>query len=78
MTENESSPGRKPRVSNEEIIVVFRTTDDPVLSTAEVADQLPIKRRATLNRLEALEEEGRVDSKAIGGRNRVWWLSEST
>jgi predicted ArsR family transcriptional regulator len=76
MTENESSPGRKPRVTNEEIIDVFRTTDDPVLSTAEVATQLPIKRRATLNRLEALEEEGRVDSKTIGGRNRVWWIIE--
>ena len=78
MSENQSSPGRKPRVSNEEIIDVFRTTDDPVVSTAEVAAQLPIKRRATLNRLETLEEEGRVDSKAIGGRNRVWWLSGST
>ena len=74
MAEDSGHPGRKPRVSDEEILEVFRQTDDPVLSTAEVAKELPIKRRGTLTRLEALEEESQLESKQIGGRNRVWWL----
>jgi hypothetical protein len=53
---------------------VFRSTSDPVLSTAEVADAVPIKRRGTLNRLQALEEDGELESKQIGGRNTVWWF----
>jgi len=61
-------------VTDADLVDVFRSTPDPVLSTAEVADAVPIKRRGTLNRLRDLEEEGRLDSKQIGGRNTVWWL----
>lgn len=67
--------GRKPRVDDEDIREVFRSTDDPVLSTREVAEELPIKRRGTLNRLQSLESEGDLQSKQIGGRNTVWWLT---
>lgn len=70
-----SSSGRKPRESDEEILTVLRGAEDPVLSTAEVAEQLTIERRSTLNRLRALEEQELVESKQIGGRNTVWWLS---
>lgn len=70
-----SSSGRKPRESDEEILSVLRSAEDPVLSTAEIAEQLTIKRRSTLNRLHTLEERGLVESKQIGGRNTVWWLS---
>jgi hypothetical protein len=76
MTEQATDGGRKPRVTDQEILEVFREHRDPVLSTAEVADQLPIKRRGTLNRLRRLEEEGEVISKQIGGRNTVWWLTD--
>lgn len=69
--------GRKPRVTNEEILDVFRSTSDPVLSTAEVAEPLPIERRSVFNRLQQLEENGLLESKEIGGRNRVWWVSDS-
>jgi len=71
----QSKPGRKPRVSDEEVLDVLRHTDDPVLSTAEVADELPIKRRATLTRLQRLDESGGVSGKQTGGRNTVWWLA---
>jgi DNA-binding IclR family transcriptional regulator len=70
-----SKPGRKPRVTDEEILQLFRDTDDPVLSTAEVAEQLPIKRSATYKRLAALRDEGKLNGKEIGGRNNVWWFS---
>ena len=71
----QSKPGRKPRVTDGEILGVLRRTDDPVLSTAEVADALPIKRRATLTRLRRLAESGDVSGKQTGGRNTVWWLA---
>jgi hypothetical protein len=73
----ESKPGPTPRVNEDEIIGLFRDTDDPVLSTAEVAEQIPLKRRATYNRLRSLADEGRLESKQIGGRNTVWWIAES-
>jgi len=73
MTENADKGGRKPRVTDSDLLDVFRETADPVLSTAEVSDALPIKRRGTLNRLRGLEAEGALDSKQIGGRNTVWW-----
>jgi len=70
-----SSSGRPPRESDETILSVLRSTADPVLSTAEIAEQLTIKRRSTLNRLRDLETKELVESKQIGGRNTVWWLS---
>jgi len=74
MPESTNTGGRKPRVTDDDLLDVFRATADPVLSTAEVADAVPIKRRGTLNRLRDLEDGGRLDSKQIGGRNTVWWL----
>jgi len=70
-----SSTGRPPRESDETILAVLRSTEDPVLSTADIADKLTIKRRSTLNRLRDLETKELVESKQIGGRNTVWWLS---
>jgi DNA-binding IclR family transcriptional regulator len=71
---NDTKPGRKPRVSDDEILQQFRETDDPVLSTAEVTEQLSIKRSATYKRLSALRDEGQLTGKDIGGRNTVWWI----
>lgn len=68
-------PGRKPKVSDKDLLERFQNTPDPVLSTAEVAEELPIKRRATLNRLQSLKDRNLLESKQIGMRNTVWWLS---
>ena len=74
MPESSNTGGRKPRVSDRDLLDVFRSTADPVLSTAEVADAVPIKRRGVLNRLRDLEDGGDLASKQIGGRNMVWWI----
>ncbi len=76
MVDNSSKGGRKPRAADRDILDVFRSSSDPVLSTAEVAESLPIKRRATLNRLRRMSQDGDLKSKQIGGRNTVWWLVE--
>lgn len=71
-----SKAGRKPRVTDDEILQLFRETGDPVLSTAEVAERLPIKRSATYKRLSSLRDGGQLTGKQIGGRNTVWWVPE--
>lgn len=72
----DSTPGRKPRVSDEEILAVFRAADDPVLSTGEVTEHLPIKRSATYKRLDTLREEERLAGKEVGSRANVWWIPD--
>jgi biotin operon repressor len=74
---NNSKPGRKPRVANDEILQVFRDTTDPVLSTDEVADKLPLERRSVYDRLVSLREDGALTSKQVGGRN-IWWVPGRT
>lgn len=73
MSENR---GRKPRVTDEEILEIFRTAEDPVLSAGEVADQLPIQRRGVLDRLNSLAENEQIHSKKVGGRSVVWWYPD--
>ena len=71
-------PGRKPRVSNEEIIDIFKQSEDPVLTASELAEQIPITRRSTYDRLVSLEEDGILHSKKVGGRTTIWWLPGHT
>lgn len=73
MSDN-SKPGPKPSITDDELLAIFRESDDPVLSTAEVTEQTPLARRSVYDRLVALRESGKLDSKEIGGRNTVWWL----
>lgn len=70
-----SKPGRKPRVSDDEILTVFRHSNDPVLKTREIVEQVSIGRRTLHDRLTRLEEENRLQSKKIGAKGKVWWLS---
>ncbi|ADB63592.1 hypothetical protein Htur_4828 (plasmid) [Haloterrigena turkmenica DSM 5511] len=72
----ENSVGRKPRVTDEEIIDVFQSAETPVLTTTMAADKLPIGKRGLLNRLKSLEEEGLLESMEVGPRGRVWWVPE--
>ena len=72
---DDSKPGRKPRVTEEEILQEFRDTNDPVLSTDEVADPLALERRSVYDRLVSLREDGALTSKQVGGRN-IWWIPE--
>jgi len=71
-------PGRKPQVSDEEILSVFVAADDPVLMADEVADHLSIGRRAVYDRLRKLEDEGVLRSKKTGARSTIWWYPEHT
>lgn len=71
-------PGRKPIVTDAEILSVFESAEDPVLMAQEVADELPIGRRAIYNRLRSLEKERILQSKKTGARSTVWWYPGHT
>lgn len=75
MTEKRK-PGPKPTVTDDELLQLFREAEDPVLSTAEVAKQVTLKRRSVYDRLVSLRDDGYLKGKEIGGKNTVWWLSD--
>lgn len=62
-------------VDDETILDVLRNSDDPRLTTTEVAERLPITRGTTRTRLQALADEGRL-TREREGRDVVWWLPE--
>ncbi|WP_436931826.1 hypothetical protein [Halosimplex halobium] len=64
--------GRKPDASDDEIIAVLEEASDPVLSTREVANELPIKQNAAQKRLKRLHDKGRIAGKKAG-QGWVWW-----
>lgn len=66
-------PGREPTITDDEILEVFMSVSDPVLTTSELAEVLPIERRGILDRLKQLEAQGTLKSKKVGGRSKVWW-----
>lgn len=71
-------PGPAPEVTLEDVLEVFASRDDPAepLTASEIAEELSCSRRTAHNKLETLAEEGKVTSKKVGGRSRVWWISE--
>lgn len=71
-------PGRKPDVSDEEILNVFERTNDPILTASEIGEEIEMGRRGVLSRLENLEERGVLESKKVGGRSVVWWYPGHT
>lgn len=68
-----AGPGRKPTVSDSEILDVFRQATDPVLTTAEVAEQVNLGRRGTFDRLDQLAKNDKIKMKKVGESGAVWW-----
>jgi DNA-binding MarR family transcriptional regulator len=60
-------------VTEQDILLVFDSTDDPFMTAKEIADELPITRDAVLRRLKDMEDEGLVGSKRTGARAVGWW-----
>lgn len=80
MSDEDSSVGRPRRVSDRELIHtvadILEETSDPVATTAEIEDRIPLSRRALLTRLQELEDEEALGSKQVGARGRVWWVRD--
>ena len=48
---------------------------DPVVTTTEIADRLDVTQQAVYNSFSDLEQEGMLESKKVGSRSKVWWLT---
>mgnify|MGYP006276190093 CR=1 FL=1 len=72
----ESMTGRPADTSDEEILDFFRSSEEVVFSTSEVAEALSYSQPGIYRRLIKLEEEGKLNSKTLGG-TRAWWLTDS-
>ena len=72
-----AEPGRKRRVSNDELIAVFRDADDPVLTSREVSESVSIGHSGVKKRLDALHDDERLHKKKVGGRATVWWVPDT-
>lgn len=66
--------GRKETISDTEILRYFEESDEPFLSTGEMADMLGFSKTGARKRLYELSEEGLLDFKRVG-RSPVFWLT---
>lgn len=73
----ESSGEYLPEVSDDDLFAVLREAETPVLTAPQIATEVPIGRKAVLERLRDLEEDGRVASMEVGARAVVWWAVET-
>jgi predicted transcriptional regulator len=65
--------GRKPTVSDYEILEIFVFSTDPFLHPTEIVDKVAIdSRQGVYKRLDDLEERGLLDSKKAGGARNFW------
>lgn len=76
---NRDDDGRyTSRVSDEWILTAIKQAPGHVGTATELAETLPIGRRAVRERLLTLKERGAVDRKKVGGRAVVWWVIDET
>jgi len=67
--------GRDKEVADVTFLLAFLADPAPVMTAAEVGDQVGMTRQGAHARLESLEQQGLVDS-AMKASARVWWLTE--
>jgi len=67
--------GRKPTVSDEEILSVIERAEAPVVSTSDVANEVGLSNPGAYKRLKQLEQEGKVNSQDVGDA-LAWYLPD--
>lgn len=64
-------------LSYEDVLKLFRESEDPVLTAVEVADAFDISSQAANKRLKRLENRGELKRKRVGAAAVVYWLPGS-
>lgn len=78
MSENQPREGGGKygeKVTEQDILKAFDHSDDPFLTTSELAEQLPVSRQAVAYRLKKMREKDLVDRKKTGARAAGWWAT---
>jgi hypothetical protein len=63
-------------VADEEVYELFEDTDDPVISTLEIADSLPVRRWKTREKLREMARENKLEYKVFTPDLTVWWRKD--
>lgn len=69
-------PGRKPEVSDAEILSAIHSHPDAVVTASDIADIVDLTGAGVNNRLPNLVDAGLVIRKDVGARAAVYWLSD--
>ncbi|PSQ51617.1 winged helix-turn-helix domain-containing protein [Halobacteriales archaeon SW_8_65_20] len=72
-----ADPGRKPTITDAEILRVVRLLPDPVVTANEISDEIDMTPQGVNSRLDDLVEDGYLRQKNVGSRAVVYWLTES-
>lgn len=64
-------------VTPERVLEVLREDNDPVLTAKEVGERLGCTSEAARRQLHDLHENGKIESKQVGARAVVWWISNT-
>ena len=72
-----SKPGRKPKVTDAELLNAIQTildeTKSPIVTSTDLADAVDLKPAMARRRLKQLVEADVLASRKVGARARVWW-----
>ncbi|MFC7135351.1 MULTISPECIES: MarR family transcriptional regulator [Salinibaculum] len=58
------------------VLDVLASTDDPVLTSSEVAEAIGVSSETARRKLTELHDQGLVKRKEVGARAVVWWTVE--
>jgi len=76
MSQERDEKGRySEKTPAEEVLELFDDTEPR--TTSEVAEVLDVAQKTAYNKLEQLQEEGKIRKKNIGGLAVVWWNPEA-
>jgi predicted ArsR family transcriptional regulator len=67
--------GRPPKLSAEEICRIVALHPEPVVTAADVHEEMDMTKRGAQSRLKRLVEEGYLESKKVGSAALVFWLT---
>ena len=67
--------GRSKKATDVEILREIAVAPAPVVTASELAEVLPYSTDGVRLRLKELEEDGLVESREVGARAVVWWLT---
>jgi len=67
---------RSKLVEPEQVLAEFDAVDSPAVTISDITEQLPIARSTVELRFAELEEAGKIQSKRVGARAKVYWRSD--
>lgn len=62
-------------IDDDDILTVFRASDERFLTTQEVAEQVSVDYNTIMGRVNSLHDAGLLERKWVG-QNATWWLAE--